>query len=128
MLIILGITPLSWNLAVTSKRTRDQNLARTKVCHRNFNSISAHNYIKISLLRAYISTHKFDVTYISKTYLDSDDDNNLKTAVHNLVRADHPTRWCLYLFQLLLFLRLLNIHYFFNSSLPLPPASQTLRR
>ena len=42
------------------------------VCHWNLNSISAHNYIKdiqISLLRAYISTLKFDVICSSETYL-----------------------------------------------------------
>ena len=51
------------------------------------NSISAHNYIKVSLLRAYISTHKFDVICISETYLDSDtsDDDD------NLIRANHPS-------------------------------------
>ena len=27
------------------------------ICHWNLNSISAHNYIKVPLLRAYISTH-----------------------------------------------------------------------
>ena len=31
MLIIFGLTKLSWKLAVTSKRTRDQNLVLTKV-------------------------------------------------------------------------------------------------
>ena len=56
------------------------------ICHWNLNSISAHNYIKVSLLRAYISTHKFDVICISETYLDSDksdDDDNPKNAGHN---------------------------------------------
>ena len=58
------------------------------------NSISAHNYIKVSLLRACISTHKFDVICISETYLHSDttdDDDNLKIAGSNLIRADHPS-------------------------------------
>ena len=60
----------------------------------NLNSISAHNYIKVSLLRAYISTHKFDVICISEIYLDSDasdDDSNLKIAGYNLIRVDHPS-------------------------------------
>ena len=58
------------------------------------NSISAYNYIQISLLRTYISTHKFDVICISKTYLDSDtsdDDDNLKIAGYNLIRVDRPS-------------------------------------
>ena len=67
------------------------------ICHWNLNRISKHNYIKdlkVSLLRAYISTHKFDVTCIFETYLDSntsDDDNNLNIAGYNLIRADHPS-------------------------------------
>ena len=76
------------------------------ICHWNLSSISAHNYIKVSLLRAYISTHKFYFICISETYLDSntsDDDANLKIAGYNLIGADHPcnTKWCLYLLQTL---------------------------
>ena len=88
------------------------------ICHWNLNSISAHNYIKVSLLRAYISTHKFDVICISETYLDSDtsdDDDNLKIAGYNLIRADHPSNTkrggvCIYYKHSLAF-KLLNIHY-----------------
>ena len=36
------------------------------------NCISAHNYIKVSLLKAYGSTHKFDLICVSESYLDSD--------------------------------------------------------
>ena len=71
----------------------------------------------ISLLRAYISTHKFDVICISETYLDSDtsdDDDNLKIAGYNLIRADHPSNTkqggiCICYKHSLAF-RLLNIH------------------
>ena len=51
------------------------------ICHWNLNSISAHNYIKISLLRVYLSTHKFGVICMSETYLDTDtfhEDDNLE--------------------------------------------------
>ena len=41
------------------------------ICHWNLNSISAHNYIKLSLLRAYLPTHWFDAICLSETYLDS---------------------------------------------------------
>ena len=64
------------------------------ICHWHLNSISAHNYIKVSLLRAYISTPKFDVICIFETYLDSDTtdyDDNVKIAGCNLIRADHPS-------------------------------------
>ena len=30
-------------------------------CHWNFNSISSHDYVKIFLLKAYITVHKFDI-------------------------------------------------------------------
>ena len=57
------------------------------ICHWNLNSITAHNYLKISLLRAYISLHNFDVVCISETYLDSTtalDEENLEIAGYNL--------------------------------------------
>ena len=49
--------------------------------------------MKLSLLRAYLSTHKFDVICISETYLNSDTptvDENLEIAGYTLIRADHP--------------------------------------
>ena len=64
------------------------------ICHCDLNSISAHNYIKLSLLRAYVSTYKYDVICISETYLDSDTstvDENLEIAGYTLIRADHPS-------------------------------------
>ena len=49
------------------------------ICHWNLNSICAHNFIKLSLFCAYISTDKIDIICLSVTYLDSripsDDDN-----------------------------------------------------
>ena len=116
-----------------TKPSSNQNFS---ICHWNLNSISAHNYIKVSLLRAYVSAHKFNVICISETYLDSDtsdDDDNLKIAGYNLIRADHPsntkwggafynliranhpsnTKWggvCIYYKHSLAF-KLLNIHY-----------------
>ena len=64
------------------------------ICHWNLNRISAHNYIKLSLSRAYLSTHKFDVICISETYLDSDasdEDTNLEIVGYTLIRSDHPS-------------------------------------
>ena len=55
------------------------------------NSISTHNYTKVSLLKVYISIHEFDVVCISETYLDadtSDDDDNLKVTGYSLIQAD----------------------------------------
>ena len=64
------------------------------ICHWNLNSISAHNFIKLSLLRAYIFINKIDIICLSETYLDSSissDNDNLELPGYNLVRVDHPT-------------------------------------
>ena len=63
------------------------------ICHWNLNSISMHNVLKLSFLRAYIIVHKFDVICLSETYLDSSilhEDNNLQIPVYDLHREDHP--------------------------------------
>ena len=88
------------------------------ICHWNLNSISEQNCIKLSLLRIYLSTHKFDVIWLSETYLDSDtshEDANLEIVGYTLIRADHPsnTTWggdCLQ-YRNSLATRLLNIQY-----------------
>ena len=41
-------------------------------CHWNLNSICSPDYVKMFLLKAYITVHKFDIICISETYLDSD--------------------------------------------------------
>ena len=87
------------------------------VCHRNLNSITAHNYLEISLLRA-ISLHNFDVVCISETYLDSTtalNDGNLAITGYNLLRADHASNSkrggvCVY-YKSSLALRLIDVHY-----------------
>ena len=64
------------------------------ICHWNLNSMSAHNYSKISLLTAYISIHDFDIICISETYLTSTtdiDDKNLKIPGYIMYCADHPS-------------------------------------
>ena len=63
------------------------------ICHWNLNSSSAHNFLKLSLLRAYITVYKSDVICLSETNLDSSilhDDNNLQIPGYNLHREDHP--------------------------------------
>ena len=72
-----------------------QNTAKKfTICHWNLNSIAAHNFAKLVLLKAYNSVHKFDIICLSETYLDSNilpDDSNLEIPVYNLVRSDHPS-------------------------------------
>ena len=64
------------------------------ICHWNLNSISAHNYIKLSILTSNVSTHKFDVICISETYLNSDTstvDENLEIVGYTLIRANQTS-------------------------------------
>ena len=64
------------------------------LCHWNLNWISAHNFITLSLLRACISIHNFDVWCLSETYLDStisSNDSNLIIPGYDMYRIDHPS-------------------------------------
>ena len=62
------------------------------ICLWNLNSICPHNFEKLSLLRAYMSTHKFDIICLSETYLDSSiDDESLEISGYYLIRSDHPS-------------------------------------
>lgn len=48
-------------------------------------------FLKSFYFTAYIVIHKYDVMYISKTYLDSTvQDNDPSINWHNLIRADDP--------------------------------------
>ena len=54
-------------------------------------SLSAHNFSKLTQMKAYISMYKHDFIYLSDTYLDSSTpDSLLEIDGYILVRADHP--------------------------------------
>ena len=53
------------------------------ICHWNLNSISAHNYVKLSSLRAYLSE-----TRLSSS--NSPNDDTLEIFGYDLVHSDHP--------------------------------------
>ena len=64
------------------------------ICHWKLNSLTAHNYLKVSLLRAYVAIRKFDVVCLSETSLDLSnlsDDDNFNLPGYNAVRANHPS-------------------------------------
>ena len=51
-------------------------------------------YKNVSLLSAFISIHKLDISCPSETYLNSDispDDDNLEIPGYNIIRKDHPS-------------------------------------
>ena len=64
------------------------------ICHWNLNGIATLSLLKVSLLKAYITTYNYDVICLSETYLDSSilsDDNNLEIPGYDRIRADHPS-------------------------------------
>ena len=79
------------------------------------NSISARDYFKLFLLKAYIPKFtNFDIICLSEIYLDSTvplDDDNLVISGYNLIRSDHQILRCLCLYYKNLPLRVLNISY-----------------
>ena len=86
------------------------------VCHWNLNSLSAHNYSKLTELKAYNAIYKHDFICLSETYLDSSiPDNVLDIEGYRLVRADHPNNIkrggvCIY-YKESLPVRVINIPY-----------------
>ena len=52
-------------------RQKSNSCENFSVCHWNLNSISAHNFSKVSLLNAYTFLHSFNIICLSETYLDS---------------------------------------------------------
>ena len=63
------------------------------VCHFNINSLSAHNFAKLSSLKAFNSVHNFDIICLSESFLDSSfhsGNPDLAMNGYELVRADHP--------------------------------------
>ena len=104
-----------------SKKTLDLSTTPVKVFsifHWNLSSICAHNFIKLSLLRAFIAANQCDILCPCETFLDSGifhDDVNLDIPGYNLVRADHPANdkrggVCIY-FRKSLPLRIFHIHF-----------------
>ena len=64
------------------------------ICHWNLNSLTAHNYLKVSQLQAFNLVHKCDILCILETHLDSSvskDDNALHIEGFSIIRADHPS-------------------------------------
>ena len=98
----INIRTYIWLYLIISSRSGDieinpgpkpNSCQRFSICHWNLNSISAQNFLKLSLLRAYITDHNFDVMCLSETYLDSStlhDDDNLQIPGYNLYKKDHP--------------------------------------
>ena len=65
-----------------------------KFCHWNLNGLAANDFLKASLIEAFITTHNFDIICLSETFLDStvsQHDENIMINGYSLLRADHPS-------------------------------------
>ena len=61
------------------------------ICRWNRNSLSAHNFSKLTQLIAYTSIYKHDFICLSETYLDSSiPDSFLEIDGYDLIRSGHP--------------------------------------
>ena len=88
------------------------------ICHWHLNSISVHNFIKLSLLKPYIAIHKFDVVCLSELILTLASQMMMtvwKFPVINYLESDHPSNTkrggvCIY-YRNALLLKILGIHY-----------------
>ena len=84
----------------------------------NLNTISAHKYAKLSLLRAYLAFDKFDIIFLSETYLNSsnlpDDEtleilDTIQCALTTLVIVNME-EFCIY-YKNYLALRIISVNY-----------------
>ena len=87
------------NPGLHSKRCQE-----VSICHWNLNSITTQSFIKVSLLKVYITIYNYDNICLSEQYLHLSilsGDNNLEIPGYDLIRADHPSnsKWggvCVY--------------------------------
>ena len=71
------------------------------ICHWNLDRITAHNFIKTALLKAYLSIHKMDIVCLFETFLDSAipiDNNNLQITGYSSV-VIYAASWCTFQLQ-----------------------------
>ena len=70
------------------KKLKNKSLS---VFHWSLNSLTAHNFSRLTKLKAYISMYKYDFICLSETFLDSEtSDEVLEIEGYTLKRADHP--------------------------------------
>ena len=65
-----------------------------KFCHWNLNGLAAYDFLKVSLIEAFITTHNFDIICLSEMFLNStvsQHDENIMIHGYLLLRADHAS-------------------------------------
>ena len=84
-----------------------------KFCHWNLNGLAAHDFVKVPLKEAFVSTHNFDILCLPETFLGSTLDlnkENINIDDYSILRADHPSNnkhggVCIYFKQFLPLIR-----------------------
>ena len=92
---------LSGDTEVNPGPKRSSNI---QFCYWNFNWLAAHDFIKVPLIEAFITTSNIDIVCLSETLLDStisDDDVNMQVNRYSFLRADLPNNvkrggFCIY--------------------------------
>ena len=64
------------------------------ICHWNLNGITAHGYVKVSLLKAYITAQNMDITCLSETY-----SSGAHHFVGNLFLMNSSLQGCMHMFS-----------------------------
>ena len=80
---------LSGDIEINPGPKRSSNIT---FCHWNLNDLAAHDFIKVPLVEAFITSNNFDLVCLSETFLDStipNDDVNIQINGYSLLRADH---------------------------------------
>ena len=81
---------LSGDIEVNPGSKRSSNV---KLCHQNLNELAAHDFIKVPLIEAFITTGNIEKVCLSETFLYStipDGDVNIQINGYSLLRADRP--------------------------------------
>ena len=60
----------------------------------NLNGLAAHDFIKVNLIEAFVSTHSFNILCLPESFLDSTidlNDGNINLNGYSILRADNPS-------------------------------------
>ena len=90
---------------------------RFNLCHWNLNGIAAHDFVKVTLIEAFIKANNIDIICLPEIFLDSTmplNDERLYIKGYSLIRADHPINTkrggvCIYYKEYLPFIRNVDI-------------------
>ena len=67
--------------------------SKIKFCHWNLNGLAAHNFIRVPLVEAFITSINFEIVCLSETFLNSsipNNDVNIQINGCSSLKADHP--------------------------------------